>query len=124
MSEKGSPPHQPHFILGIVFVSLGFVLLALKLGLSLPWHLWKYFPVPLIALGIWGLVQPTRYLDRTGGLWLLAAGIYCLISTFGLFGLSWWSAWPIYVIAAGIAVMMDRDSRICSMHDSRRDGDA
>ena len=124
MSEKDTPPHEPRLILGIIFLALGGVLLALKLGLALPWHYWRYFPVPIIAIGLWGLVRPSRYVDRNGGLWLLAVGLYCLIGAFGLFGLSWWSAWPVYVIAAGISVIMDHDSRGCSRCGPRRDGEA
>jgi energy-converting hydrogenase Eha subunit A len=115
------PPRQRRFIFGIVLFMLGLTLLALNLGVNLPWHLWKYFPVPLIALGIWGMVLPSRYLDRVGGLWLLAVGLYSLIGVFGLFGLSWWNAWPIYVIAAGVSIMIDREPR-CLPHDSKRDG--
>ncbi len=124
MPDKRTSPHQPGLLIGIILVSLGGVLLALKLGVALPWHLWKYFPVPLIALGIWGLVQPNRYLDRMGGLWFLAAGVYCLISTFGLFGLGWGSAWPIYVIAAGVSVMIERDCEARLAHGRRKDGDS
>ena len=84
---------------------LGASLLALNLGVYLPWHLWKYFPVPLIALGLWGIISPTSGLDRVGGVWLLAAGLYCLIGIFQLFGLGW-NAWAIFIVALGASVMM------------------
>ncbi len=115
MAENNSP-QQPRFIIGIILLALGGVLLALNLGFHIPSQVWRYFPVLLIASGVWGLVNPTRYLDRVGGLWLLAAGLYCLISVFNLFGLSWWSAWPVYVIAAGVSIMID--TRSCSRHGS------
>jgi len=107
--------------LGIILLMLGASLLALNLGVTLPWHLWKYFPVPLIALGIWGIVSPSRQLDRIGGVWLLANGLYCLIGVFKLFGLGWSSAWPIYIVAAGIAVMMQDERRTCA-HRSQDGG--
>jgi LiaF transmembrane domain len=72
----------------------------------MPFGWWRYFPVPLIALGLWGLVLPTRHLDRSGGIWLLASGLYCLIGVFDLFGLGWGSAWPIFVIAAGLSFLI------------------
>ena len=124
MANKSTSPHQPGLLLGIILVSLGGVLLALKLGLALPWHLWTYFPVPLLLVGVWGLVRPNRFIDRMGGLWFLAAGVYCLIGQFKLFGLDWWSAWPVYVIAAGISVMIDCGPHSCSRHGHRNDGDA
>lgn len=124
MPEKRSSPHQPGLLIGIILVSLGGVLLALKLGVALPWNLWKYFPVPIIALGVWGLVQPNRFIDRMGGLWALAVGVYALIGSFKLFGLDWWSAWPVYVIAAGFTVMFDHDCGARRGHGRRADGDS
>lgn len=120
--DKKEPEDQPGFIIGIILLMLGGVLLALNFGLNIPSHIWKYFPVLLIASGIWGLVHPTRHLDRVGGLWLLAAGVYCLISAFNLFGLSWFSAWPVYVIAMGFSVMIEDDSRRCFGRHSRSGG--
>jgi hypothetical protein len=84
---------------------LGASLLALNLGVRLPWDLWKYFPVPLIALGLWAIVSPTGGLDRVAGVWLMAAGLYCLTGIFHLFGLGW-NAWPIFIVATGASVMM------------------
>lgn len=111
MTERRRPPRRGgRLALGIMLLCIGVALLALNLGVHLPWNLWKYFPVVLIALGAWGLVSPSPSLDRIGGLWILAIGVYCLISVFGLFGLSWWSAWPVYVIATGVSVMLDRDA--------------
>jgi hypothetical protein len=95
--------------IGIIFLVLGVLLLALNLGVYLPWHLWKYFPVPLIALGLWGIVSPSNNLDRVGGIWLLAAGLYCLIGVFQLFGLGW-NAWPIFIVATGASIIVHGDS--------------
>jgi energy-converting hydrogenase Eha subunit A len=97
---------RSRLVLGIILLTLGAALLAMNLGVRLPWHLWKYFPVPLIALGIWGIASPSRNLDRQGGVWLLATGLYCLIGVFGLFGLGWSTAWPIFIVATGAGLIM------------------
>ena len=80
-------------------------MLAVNLGYQMPLAWWRYFPVPLIALGLWGIVMPTRHLDRSGGIWLFATGVYCLVGVFGMFGLGWGTAWPIFVIAAGLSFL-------------------
>src|SRR5690606_30757065 len=116
--------HQPGLLLGIILISFVGLLLGLELGVTLPWRLWKYFTVPLNVIGLCGLVYLNRFVVRMSGLWFLTAGIYCLIGQFKLFGLDWWSAWPVYVIAAGIAVMIDRSPHICSRHGQRNDGEA
>ena len=101
---------RSHFVLGVILLCIGVVLLALNLGFDIPWHLWKYFPIPMIAFGLWGILSPGHDLDRIGGLWLLTNGLYCLISVFGLFGLGWATAWPIYIVTLGIAILAKHDS--------------
>jgi hypothetical protein len=112
---------RSHFVLGIILLCLGAVLLALNLGFAVPWHLWKYFPIPMIAFGLWGILSPSRDLDRIGGLWLLTNGLYCLISVFNLFGLSWGTAWPLYIITAGIAVIGRHEGIFCGRSTGNKD---
>jgi hypothetical protein len=103
-----SPRDRSQLVLGIFLILLGAVLLAVNLGYALPVGLWQYFPVPFIALGLWGIIVPNRHLDRSGGVWLLAIGLYCLTGVFDLFDLGWSGAWPIFVIAAGASFMLHR----------------
>jgi energy-converting hydrogenase Eha subunit A len=123
MSDAAPPPRgRSRLALGVICLVLGVGLLALNLGVQVPWQLWSYFPVPLIALGVWGMVSPTRHLDRIGGIWLLATGIYCLIGVFELFGLGWSSAWPIFIVATGLAVIQHRDQS-CGTRNRSATGD-
>lgn len=98
--------HRSRLVLGLFLLALGGLMLAINLGYQLPIAWWRFFPVPLIALGLWGLVLPSRHLDRSGGIWLLATGVYCLVGVFGLIGLGWGTAWPIFVIAAGLSFLV------------------
>jgi hypothetical protein len=93
-------------VLGIFLLLLGAFLLALNLGVQVPWDLWEYFPFVLVALGLWGLIRPTPHIDRPGGVWLLATGLYCLIGMFHWFGLGWATAWPIFIVATGVGLMV------------------
>jgi cell wall-active antibiotic response 4TMS protein YvqF len=103
-------PHRhagrSRLVLGLFLLALGGVMLAVNLGYEIPTGWWRYFPVPLIALGLWGLVLPGRHLDRSGAIWLLATGLYCLIGVFNLFSLGWGTAWPIFVIASGLSFLV------------------
>jgi len=103
-------PHRhagrSRLVLGLFLLALGGAMLAVNLGYEIPTGWWRYFPVPLIALGLWGLVLPGRHLDRSGAIWLLATGLYCLIGVFNLFSLGWGTAWPIFVIASGLSFLV------------------
>lgn len=98
--------HRSRLVLGLFLLALGGLMLAVNLGYQLPIAWWRYFPVPLMALGLWGLLVPSRHLDRSGGVWLLAIGLYCLVGVFELFGLGWGTAWPILVIASGVSFLV------------------
>jgi hypothetical protein len=104
-------PGRSRLAIGIILMLLGASLLLLNIGVNFPWQFWKYFPVPLIAFGLWGLVSPTSHLDRVGGLWLFAAGLYCLFGIFNLFGLGWHDMWPIFIVATGASVMLHGGKR-------------
>jgi hypothetical protein len=103
-------PHQnagrSRLVLGLFLLALGAAMLAVNLGYEIPLGWWRYFPVPLMVLGLWGVVAPSRHLDRSGGIWLLATGLYCLIGVFGLFSLGWGTAWPVFVIASGLSFLI------------------
>jgi hypothetical protein len=110
--NKSSGRGRSHLGLGILLLCVGVVLIALNLGFDIPWYLWKFFPVPMIAFGLWEILTPARDGNRVRGLGLLTHGVYCLISVFQLFGLGWSTAWPIYVVALGIAVLAKRDGAL------------
>lgn len=101
-------PRRSRLVAGIFLLLLGGLLLAVNLGYALPWDWWQYLPWLLVAVGAWGLVVPSRHLDRVGGVWMLATGLYCLFGIFGWWNLGWGGAWPIFVIAAGLGFILHR----------------
>jgi hypothetical protein len=107
------PRHRSPLLMGLALILVGALLLLANLGFSLPPGLWSYWPLGLIALGVIGMVAPTRHLRRSSGIWMLAAGLYCQISVLNLFDLGWSSAWPIFIIAAGLSVIVDPKEAYC-----------
>jgi len=100
--------HRSPLIVGVLLILIGGILLALNLGWGLPLALWDYWPVFLMIFGLVAIAMPTRHLTRSGGVWLLAWGIYCQVSILGVAGLGWFSAWPIFVIAYGLDIVVGR----------------
>jgi hypothetical protein len=111
-SMKESPayhrPQRSRLVLGIFLLVLGALLLAVNLGYGLPIGWWQYLPLLFIAFGVWGLVLPNRHVDRVGGVWMIATGVYFLIGIFDWWDLGWSGAWPIFVIAAGLGFILHR----------------
>jgi Domain of unknown function (DUF5668) len=93
---------RSHLVLGIFLFVIGGVLLAANLGYGIPLDILFYWPLVFMAIGLVGLVAPSRHMRRSSGLWLFVSGLYCQVGLTHWFGLSWWSAWPIFIIAAGI----------------------
>jgi hypothetical protein len=110
MNDESAPrrARRSRLVVGIFLLLLGALLLAVNLGYSLPWGWWQYLPWLLIGVGGWGLLVPSRHLDRSGGVWLLATGMYFLIGMHDLWGLGWGGGWPVFVIAAGLAFILHR----------------
>lgn len=106
-------PRRSRLVMGIFLLVLGGLLLAVNLGYGLPVGWWQYLPVLLIGFGLWGLILPNRHLDRVGGVWMLATGVYFLLGIFDWWDLGWSGAWPIFVIAAGFGFILHR-------HDDER----
>lgn len=101
-------PRRSRLVMGVFLLMLGGLLLAVNLGYGLPVGWWQYLPWALVAIGVVGLVVPTRHMDRVGGIWMMATGLYFLAGINYWFGLGWSGAWPIFVIAAGLGFILQR----------------
>jgi hypothetical protein len=87
---------------GLVLISLGFLLLLGQLGFLPISRVLQFWPFVLILLGFAKILHtPAEGEDRFGGFWLVIAGLYCLVSAWGLFGLHWGNSWPLMIIAGG-----------------------
>lgn len=109
--EPRSSRHRSPLISGVLLIAIGVGVLMINLGYGIPPAIWEYWPLAFIALGVIGIVAPSRHLNRSGAVWLLATGAYCEISTLQLFGLDWSSAWPIFIIAAGLSIVFRESLR-------------
>ncbi|MFC4309967.1 hypothetical protein ACFPN2_12825 [Steroidobacter flavus] len=105
-------PRRSRLVVGIFLLVLGGLLLAVNLGYGLPAGWWQWLPWALVVIGAVGLVVPTRHMDRVGGVWMVATGVYFLASIHNWWGLGWGGAWPVFVIAAGLGFILHR-------HDDR-----
>lgn len=110
------PPHKPRsqLVPGVVLMLVGAYLLGANLGFDFGFSIWNYLPLPFIVAGVIGLSFPSRHMSRAGGAWLLGVGLYLACGMFNLLGLGWGTAWPVFLIGAGLSVILRRgDARRC-----------
>lgn len=94
-------------VFGGFLMLLGALLIAENLGFEVPMSVWSYWPFLLIALGAAKLVLDEGD-GRSSGFWLLLSGIYGWICVFGIAGLTWGTAWPIYLLGLGFWIVIGR----------------
>jgi hypothetical protein len=95
-----------HALLGVAFILGGLALLADRAGWLDIGPLWHWWPLILMVLGLARLIFD-RPDERSGGIWLLAAGIYCGIGVWEPYGLSWVTGWPVMVVALGATLLFE-----------------
>ena len=84
---------------GLVLVALGGLFLAHNLNLVDVGPLGRFWPVLLIILGI------ARMVSRPcSGAWLLAVGVVMLLHTLDVLRLH--ESWPLFIVAAGLAILV------------------
>jgi Domain of unknown function (DUF5668) len=91
---------------GIILLIIGSVALAANLGIHIPRDWWEYAPWILVGLGAVQLAWPGNLSARLNGFWLVAVGFILLICINEWFGLHWFTAWPLFVIALGIRIVL------------------
>jgi len=94
---------------GLFLIALGALFLADNVGFHVPGSVWRYWPFLLLAMGVARFAFGDDADDRRGGYWLIATGLYGWIAVFGLFGLSWGTAWPILLVAVGASMVLFRE---------------
>ena len=116
--RHGSP--APALWVGIFLICLGLILFLGQFRIFDGYPIARLWPALLILLGAVRLTS-SRANHRWGGFWTLLAGIYCGIGEWHLFGLSWHTAWPIFIIGAGFSVLLrgGRGHRSWEIRDGR-----
>lgn len=104
-------------IWGLFLIAIGGMLLAVNLGMELPHGVWNYWPFLILALGAARMI----FGRDSDGFWLILGGLYGWISIWNIGGLTWATAWPIFVIAGGLSVLLKPALSRCGRHDGPTD---
>lgn len=96
----------PNLMIGAFLVAAGVLVLLDNLELVYLgpiWEWWRLWPLLLVLFGFGKFWEGATVKERRQGFWLIAIGIWLLISFFEVFGLGFGETWPLLLIAAGIS---------------------
>jgi hypothetical protein len=92
---------------GLLLVGLGTIIFLDQMGIADMESLWHYWPLVLVVIGINRTIGYPSADDFARGLWLVLVGIWLFATLEGLFGLSFWNGWPIFIIICGLKVAIE-----------------
>lgn len=93
-------------VLGSYLILIGLLIFAVNLGFEVSHVVRSYWPILLLVAGGAKLLSADRE-ARSEGFWLMLAGLYCWVSVWNLWGLSWGTAWPIFLVAGGLSMILE-----------------
>jgi predicted membrane protein len=92
----------------VILIGIGALFLLNNLNIFHVYDLWKFWPVTLIAGGVFKLVDSPLSSGRAMGGVLFGAGALILADNLGFLHLTWDAVWPIALIGAGLAMLWHR----------------
>src|SRR5262249_2088352 len=99
---------SPGLVPGFVVVGLGVLFLLNNLKVVRIYEWWLLWPVVLIAIGMQKLIDSVHANDRASGAIMIAIGGVFLSTNLGWVSARIWEWWPLLLIGAGIAMLLNR----------------
>jgi predicted membrane protein len=93
-------------VAGGIIVAVGLALLLDNMGILHADHLWRYWPVILIAIGVGRVMESHRPAAVAWGGMLCLIGGGFLLDNLGIISFSFNMIWPLLVIAFGISMLL------------------
>ena len=107
MSENKSYQWRRQVIWGLLLMLFGLVLLLDQLDVFDIKRLWHYWPLLLVVVGLNKMIGYPTARDFTSGLWITFVGLWLFVTFEGLFGLTFYNSWPIFIIVSGITMLVE-----------------
>jgi len=99
--------HSPekHLFSGVVFVIIGFLFLLGNMGLVDLDYVVRFWPVLLIALGAFRIVEARDDFAQSSGIFWVVIGGFLLMGTLGILRLAFHQLWPVLLIGLGALML-------------------
>jgi predicted membrane protein len=103
--RAGTAWAAPRLVLGLCIMAVGVVFALENLGLITTRHLFRYWPLLLIAVGLAKALQTGPRGWRGEGLLWIGAGTVFLLRTMDVIEFSLWKLWPILPLVIGAHIV-------------------
>jgi hypothetical protein len=113
MTPQDNQP-EPHeglptqWIPALVLISVGAIFFLNNLNIIRFHDIFVYWPVALIAWGIFKVVDQPETKDKVVGAVLIGIGGILLMGNLGIPHMGWGDLWPLILIAVGVLMLTDR----------------
>lgn len=99
---------EARWVPAFVLIAVGGIFLLNNLHIIPFRELLHYWPVALIAFGLFRLVDSNYANERVLGAVLIAGGGILLAGTMGVYRFGWGTLWPLVLIGAGLLMLVQR----------------
>jgi hypothetical protein len=113
MTPQNNQPEPPdglpaQWIPALVLISVGALFLLNNLQIIRFHDIFVYWPVALVAWGIYKVVDQPASKDKVVGAILIGIGGILLMGNLGIPHMGWGDLWPLILIAIGVLMLTDR----------------
>lgn len=106
MNSESSYQLRRQVLWGLLLIGLGVAFLLDQLDIYEVDHLWHYAPLLLVVAGINQTIGYPSAREFVNGLWTVFIGLWLFAMFEGLFGLTWFNSWPLFIIVGGIGMAL------------------
>jgi predicted membrane protein len=99
--------HSPskHLFSGVLFVLIGLIFLLGNMGFLNVDAILRFWPLILIALGVFRIVECRDDFARSSGIFWVVIGSFLLLGTLGILRVALHSMWPVFLIGLGALML-------------------
>ncbi len=95
MARRGRRSPLGSIVIGALVVLVGVVLLLDNLGIVQVEHIWRFWPLFLIGLGLSRILSSSEWLAKVWGGVVAGVGLLLILENFGLLHVNFNLVWPL-----------------------------
>jgi hypothetical protein len=106
MNTQNSYVARKQIMWGLVLIAVGVVFLLERMDLVDVGSVWHYWPLLVVASGVNQTIGYPSAREFSNGLWTVFIGLWLFAVFEGIFGLSFFNSWPLFLLMAGLQMIL------------------